>query len=521
MTLPSPLRIAAAVAALVALAPLVAVAVTASGPGADSLTWATFARYAWTSAALAAMVGIGAGLLGGFAAWLVALNDFPGRRIFAWALVLPLAAPAFVLAYGYADLFDVAGPIRTAWRGWFGYDPPFDMRSIWGAAMVMSLAFYPYVYLTLRAALLNQASSQMEAARSLGMTRWQAFVKVALPLARPALAAGMALAIMETLADYGATSYLAVQTLTTGVVRAWAVFASVAEAARLALPLIGAAAVLLIIERTQRKATRDTGAARWRTLTPERLSGGKAWLATAFCAALVGLGLLLPLGWLIAKGWNAPHETARLIASGRNALVLALIAAAVTTALALAIGLGAQKGRILNRVVSLGYATPGAVMAIGLMGPAAILWRTWPPLVTSLAFAMTLLILAYASRLMAAALEPIEGGLARISPSMQGAARTLGETEASTAHRVDLPIASGAVFTAALLVFIDVLKELPATVILRPFGFDTLAVMADYYAKDERLDEAAWPSAFIVLVGIPAVIWLTRKVTASRPGAAA
>jgi iron(III) transport system permease protein len=155
------------------------------------------------------------------------------------------------------------------------------------------------------------------------------------------------------------------------------------------------------------------------------------------------------------------------------------------------------------------------------MGPAAILWRTWPPLVTSLAFAMTLLILAYASRLMAAALEPIEGGLARISPSMQGAARTLGENEASTARRVDLPIASGAVFTAALLVFIDVLKELPATVILRPFGFDTLAVMADYYAKDERLGEAAWPSAFIVLVGIPAVIWLTRKVTASRPGAVA
>ena len=140
MTLPSPLRIAAAVAALVALAPLVAVAVTASGPGADSLTWATFARYAWTSAALAAMVGIGAGLLGGFAAWLVALNDFPGRRIFAWALVLPLAAPAFVLAYGYADLFDVAGPIRTAWRGWFGYDPPFDMRSIWGAARWTSSA---------------------------------------------------------------------------------------------------------------------------------------------------------------------------------------------------------------------------------------------------------------------------------------------------------------------------------------------------------------------------------------------
>jgi iron(III) transport system permease protein len=521
MTVPSPLRIAAVCAALVALAPLAAVAVTATGPGADSLTWATFARYAWTSAALAVMVGIGAGVLGALAAWLVALNDFPGRRIFAWALVLPLAAPAFVLAYGYADLFDVAGPVRTAWRGAFGWDPPFDMRSIWGAAIVLSLAFYPYVYLTLRAALLNQASSQMEAARSLGLSRWQAFRKVALPLARPALAAGMALAIMETLADYGATSYLAVQTLTTGVVRAWSVFASVAEAARLALPLLGAAAILLIVERAQRRAMREAGSARWRPLQPEPLSGGKAALAVLFCTALIALGLLLPLGWLIAKGWNAPHETARIIASARNALVLAGIAAGVTTLLALAIALGARRGRILNRVVSLGYATPGAVMAIGLMGPAALIWRAWPSMVTSLAMAMTLLILAYASRLMAAALEPIEGGLSRISPSMQGAARSLGETEASAARRVDLPIASGAVFTAALLVFIDVLKELPATVILRPFGFDTLAVMADYYAKDERLGEAAWPGVIIVLIGIPAVIWLTRKVTASRPGAVA
>lgn len=514
----TPLRAAALVAAAIALAPLVAVVMTAFGPLADSLTASTFARYAATSAALALLVAAGAGVLGGTAAWVVAMHDFPGRRIFAWALVAPLAAPAFALAYGYADLFDVAGPIRAAWRAAFGWDPPFEMRSLWGAAIVLSLAFYPYVYLTLRAALLSQSVSLAEAARTLGRTRGDAFLAVTLPLARPALAAGMALAVMETLADYGATSFLAVQTLTTGVVRAWSVFGSTAEAARLALPLLGAAAVLLWVERASRRAAAEGGRARWRALEPQRLRGGGAALAFLFCTALIVLGLILPVGWLLAKGWGAEHETARLVEAGRHSLLLGAVAAGVTTVLAALIALGTRGFKTPARLVSLGYATPGAVMAVGLLAPAALIWAAWPQTVASLAMGMTLLVLAYAARLMAAALEPIEGGLERVSPAMRGAARLLGETEAGTARRVELPIASGALFTAALLVFIDVLKELPATVILRPFGFDTLAVMADFYAKDERLGEAAWPALFIVLVGLPAVIWLTRRVTASRPG---
>lgn len=517
----APLGTAAAIAALVAVAPIGAVVLTAAGPTADSLTGETFWRYAANSAALALMVAVGAGVLGSVAAWLTAMHDFPGRGLFAWALVLPLAAPAFVLAYGYANLFDVAGPVRTAWRAAFGWDPPFEMRTLWGAAIVLTLAFYPYVYLTLRAALISQSTSLVEAARNLGQTRGRAFLKVTLPIARPALAAGVALAVMETLADYGATSFLTVQTLTTGVVRAWSIFYSTAEAARLALPLLAAAAVLLWIERAGRRAVTEGGRARWRQLERTPLRGPSGWAASAFCLTLIGLGLVLPLGWLVAKGWAAEHETARLIASGRNALILAGLAAALTTALAALIALGARGGRFLPRLVSLGYATPGAVMAIGLLALAALVWRTWPSTVSSFVLALTLLLLAYCARMMAAALEPIDAGLQRVGASMRGAARTLGETEAGAARRIDLPIASGALFTAALLVFIDVLKELPATMILRPFGFDTLAVIADRYAKDERLGEAAWPSALIVLIAAPAVIWLTRRVSASRPGARA
>ena len=515
----TPLRIGAILAALIAVVPLVAVLVTAAGQPGDTLTAETFWRYTRTSVALVLLVGGGTACLGGIAAWLVALHDFPGRRLFSWALVLPMAAPAFVVAYGYASLFDVAGPIRTAWRTAFGWDPPLEMRSLWGAALVMTLAFYPYVYLTLRAALISQSSSLAEAARTLGLNQRQTFMRVILPLARPALAAGMALAAMETLADYGATSYLTVQTLTTGVVRAWSVFYSAAEAARLALPLLATAAVLLWIERAGRPTTSETGQARWRELPRIRLKGGWGWAATLYCLILIGLGLILPLGWLASLGWRADNELPRLIEAGRNVLIVGAVAAAFTGGLATLVALGTRQGRFLPRLLSLGYATPGAVMAIGLLAPAGIIWRAFPSTVSSFLMAITLLILAYASRLMAAALEPIDAGLQRVGRSVSAAARTLGETEAGAARRVELPIASGALFTAVLLVFIDVLKELPATMILRPFGFDTLAVMADYYAKDERLGEAAWPSVAIVLIGLPAVIWLTRRVSASRPGA--
>jgi len=516
----SALRIAAIAAAGLAVLPLLAVVWLAiTRPASAAIPPELILRYATTTAMLAALVAVGATTLGAVSAWLVVMHRFPGRDVFAWALALPLAAPAFALAYAYADLFDVAGPIQSFFRATLGISAlPIDIRSLPGAAFVLSCAFYPYVYLTARAAFVSQSVCALEAARTLGSSPMDAFRRVALPLARPALAAGAALAVMETLADYGAVSFLGVQTLTTGVVRSWSVYGAPGSAARLALILLAAAAGLLWIERMNRKGeSYGAQSARWRTLTEVPLVGAKRWLATAFCILLLTLGLLLPAGWLAYKASTYTPELDRVLRAGGVSLGLGLAGAAVTVSLAGLIAFGARGGRLAKRIVSLGYATPGAVMAVGLLAPAGVLWKSGVG--AGVAFGLGLLVFAYAARLMAAALEPIDAGLARVTPSMDRAARTLGEDETGAVRRVHIPLARGALWTAGLLVFVDVMKELPATLILRPFNFDTLAVLADRYASDERLAEAAWPSLLIVPAAAPAVIFLSRKVAKSRPGA--
>jgi len=335
-------------AALVAILPLIGVVATALGEGQADIALSDLTRYALTSLALSAQVAVLTAVFGVTAAWLVVGHDFPGRRWLSWALALPLAAPAFALAYGYADLFDAAGDLRIWMRGTLGVDMPFEMRSLGGAGLILSLAFYPYVYLAMRAALLNQSSQAIEAARMLGASPARAFFQVALPMARPALAAGVALAVMETLADYGAVQFLGVQTLTTGVVRAWFVFGSVEAAARIALPLLAFAAVLMWIERMGRSgADHDGGRGRWRPLILRPLSPIKAALATGFCLMLVGLGLVLPLGWMAHTMIDITPEWPRLIAAARHSVGLAVIAALVTVALAalLALGSACHAGR--------------------------------------------------------------------------------------------------------------------------------------------------------------------------------
>jgi iron(III) transport system permease protein len=506
-------------AAAVAIAPLIGVVAAALGEGRADIAAADLVRYALTSVALAAMVGIATAGIGAFSAWLVVMHSFPGRSVFAWALALPLAAPAFAVAYAYADLFDVAGDLRTWMRAVPGIDWGPQMRSLPGAAFVLSLAFYPYVYLTVRAALVNQSSQAIEAARSLGCSPTRAVLRVGLPLLRPALAAGVALAVMETLADYGAVQFLSVQTLTTGVVRSWFVYGSLESAARLALPLLGAAAVLMWIERLSRKGrTDETARARWRPIQPTPLTGGRGFLAFAFCLGLLTLGLFLPAAWLAINALDISPDWARLARAASHSLGLGLGGAVATVILATCLALSAERMPVTARISSLGYATPGAVMAIGLLAPASILWQNVPGAVSGIGVGLLLLIYAYAARLMAAALEPVEAGLTRVTPSMVSAARTLGRSETGAALSIRLPIASGAMLTAVLVVFIDVVKELPATLILRPFNVDTLAVIADNYARDERLPHAGWPSLMILALTLPAVIWLTRKITASRPG---
>ncbi|MET0294051.1 MAG: iron ABC transporter permease [Phenylobacterium sp.] len=513
----SPLKIAAALAAVLALAPLTSVVFLAlTRPASAAIPAELILRYARETALLAALVAVGAGALGAAAAWLVVMHRFPGRDLFAWALALPLAAPAFALAYAYADLLDVAGPLRTALRdagvAWF----PFEVRSLPGAAFVLSCAFYPYVYLTARAAFVSQSVCALEAARSLGSSPMDAFRRVALPLARPALAAGAALAVMETLADYGAVSFLGVQTLTTGVVRAWSVHGAPGSAARLSLILLATAAFLLWVERLGRREQGYAAAsARWRTLTEVPLKGPAGWAASGFCLLLLALALLIPAGWLAWLAAQTATEAPRLLRAAGVSLGMGVAGAALTVGLAAAIAFGARGRKLAQRLVSLGYATPGAVMAVGLLLPASLVWKNG-----GVIGGLVLLVFAYASRLMAAALEPIDAGLSRITPSMDRAARSLGESEAGAVRRVHAPLAAPSLWTAALLVFVDVVKELPATLILRPFNFDTLAVLGDRYAADERLGEAAWPALGIVLLAAPAMILLSRQVMASRPGGA-
>ncbi len=514
----SPLAGLALLAGLVVALPLAGVVLAALGDASADIAQRDLLRYAATSGLVALLVGVLTALVGTAAAWLVVMHRFPGRDAFAWLLALPLAAPAFALAYAYADLLDVGGGLRTALRAATGHDLPFEMRSIGGAVFVLTAAFYPYVFLAMRAAFINQSVAALEAATMLGCPRRQLLWRVALPMARPALAAGVALAVMETLADYGAVHFLSVQTLTTGVVRAWSVFGSTASAARFALPLLAAAALLLWLERMSRRGrTHDNGKGRWRAIAPSELGPVRRWLAFAACAMLLVLALGLPLGWL---AWQLPlavPDWARLTLALRNSAGMGLAGAMVTVALAMMLALGTRQWPLAGRLASLGYATPGAVMAIGLLAPAGLIWSLVPG--AGAGIALLLLVLAYAARLMAAALEPIDAGLARVTPSMRHAARTLGRGELGAAMAVDLPVARGAMLTATLILFVDILKELPATMILRPFNFDTLAVLASNYALDERLNQAGLPALLIVAMAMPAVIWLTRRIDGARPGA--
>lgn len=509
----------AGLAAIAAILPLVGIVVAASTGTGAGIAAADLGRYALTSLWLALGVGLITAVIGSTAAWLVVMYSFPGKRFFTWALALPLAAPAFAISYAYADLFDVAGQLRFWLRDNAGFDLPIQMRSLPGAWFVLACAFYPYVYLAMRAAFLNQSVSALEAGRMLGCTPRQAFIRVALPLARPALAAGVALAVMETLADYGALQFLAVQSLTTGVVRAWSVYGTTAGAAQFALPLLGAAAVLLWIERSgRRNRAYETSNTQWRGLSQTKLHGVSAVAASAFCSGLLVLALVLPVGWLAWTSLSITPEWTRLMRASLNTVAIGLAGAIATVALATALALGARRFPLAARVASLGYATPGAAMAIGILAPAGFIWQTAPHL-SGFAMSIVLLIYAFAARLMAAALEPVDAGLSRVTPNIVAAGRTLGRNSLGLAFTVQIPMIRGALLTAGLVVFIDVLKELPATLILRPFDFDTLAIIANNYALDERLGQAGWPSLLIMVLSLPAVIWLTQQITRSRPGA--
>ena len=488
-------------------------------------------EYAGTSLLLCLLVALGVALLGLATAAAVTLFDFRARALFEWLLLLPLAMPAYVVAYAYTDFLQFSGPLQVALRGAMGWQGALwpDVRSVWGAAAVFTVSLYPYVYLLARTALVERAASLMEAARLLGAPLHRRIREIALPLARPALAAGMALALMETLADFGVSSYFGIQTFTAGIYKAWLAMDNRVAAAQLATVLL---AVVLLLLQLEQRAERRMRFAQGRVARqgaaesqPVRLGGAAQVLAWLVCGLPVLLGFVLPV-LILLRALLASEELlpwARFGDWAWNSLRLGAITAVLAVGMALWLAFTARRqaslwSRALAQVVGVGYAIPGAVVVVGLLLPVAWLQQAWPGSSAGAWITATSLglVWAYMVRFCAVALQSVNSGYARIPPSLDESARMLGVTGWRLMRQVHAPLLQRSTVAAALLVFVDVMKELPATLVLRPFNSDTLAVVAYQLARDERLGEAALPSLALVLVGLIPVVLLSRTLRQDR-----
>ena len=495
------------------------------------------AEYVANSLLLAFGVGCLALPLGVIPAWLVTLYRFPCSRQLEWALLLPLAMPAYIIAYTYTGMLDVAGPLQSWLRAAFAWqygDYWFpDIRSLPGAVLMLSLVLYPYIYLLARAALLEQSASVVEVARTLGVRPAGVFFKVLLPLARPAIIVGLSLVLMETLADYGTVQYFGVATFTTGIFRTWFGLGSSIAAAQLSALLMLFVLFLIILEQYSRRQSRyhDTST-RYNRLEQKHLRGLRGLPALVVCALPVLFGFVIPSGQLLIWGmqtWRTSMDGG-FFAIVMNSIELALITAVLAALLALAVSCARRQQpgimtNSFNRLLGMGYAVPGAVIAVGVLIPFTWLDRNlshWIGLLSDtdpgllLSGTIAILVFAYLVRFLALSLNTVDAGLAKIKPSMDEAGKSLGLSGFRLLRRVHIPILRGSLLTAVLLVFVDVLKELPATLILRPFNFNTLAVRTYELANEERLADAASPALAIVLAGIIPVIILSRAISQSR-----
>ena len=523
-----------AAAALIGL-PILAV-VSSIGAGAGD-TWqhllqTSLPRYVWNTLLLLAGVSWGVVSIGVLSAWLVTAYRFPGRGVIEWALMLPLAMPAYVMAYAYTDWLQFTGPVQTALRaltGWQAREYWFpEIRSLWGAAAMLSFALYPYVYLIARTAFLDLSRSAIEVGRLAGLGPWGAFLRVAVPLARPAIAAGTTLALMETLADFGTVSYFALEVFTTGIFKAWLSMGDNVAARQLSSCLLGFVVIVLAIERISRGRAAYHATSARAPAPPQPLRGVPAALACLACAAPVAFGFLLPAAILanLAVADAEARWGARLVALVGNSFTIAGLTALLAVLLAVLMAYGARLSgaravSIANRFSTLGYAIPGAVIAVGVLVPLGQLDNALANVFERLSGeragllltgTVAALVYAYLVRVLAVALQTVEAGLGNITRSMEDAARSLGHSPARTLARVHAPLLASSLATAALLVFVDVMKELPATFALRPFNFNTLAIEAYHLAKDERLAEAAVPSLVIVFVGLLPVLFVSRRL---------
>ena len=484
-------------------------------------------------------VALGAGSIGVTTAWLTSMYRFPGRRYLIWAQLLPLAMPAYIIAYTYTGMLEVAGPVQSGLRALFGWqygDYWFPaVRSLGGAVAMFSLVLYPYVYLLARAAFIEQSVCALEASRTLGCGPWRSFFSVALPLARPAIVAGLSLALMETLADFGTVEYFGVSTFTTGIFRTWFGMYDSVAAAQLSAVLMLFVFSLIVLERWSRQRARFHHTTnRYQALPDVHLPPGRAWVATVACTIPLLLGFIVPVAQLVLWALDTWEEMvdASFVQLAFNSFYLAGLAAlaALVPALLLAYGKRQRPSfalRACARLASMGYAIPGTVIAIGVLIPFGALDNaldTWLRerfgVSSGLLFSGTLFILlyAYVVRFMAVSLQTVEAGLGKIRPSMDEAARSLGHSGVQVLGAVHLPVMRGTLLTALVIVFVDVLKELPATLVLRPFNFNTLAVRAYELASDERLADASSAALAIVVVGIIPVILLSAAISRSRAG---
>ncbi|MEX2451615.1 MAG: iron ABC transporter permease [Rhodospirillales bacterium] len=530
------------IAALIAL-PLVTVLGIALSPSDDM--WrhlATTVLPHYIATTLGLMIGVGAGIfiIGVGTAWLTTMCRFPGRRIFQWALLLPLAVPAYVIAYVYTDVLEYAGPVQGLLRDLFGWTSAQDyrfpeIRSLGGAISMMTLVLYPYVYLLARAAFLEQSVCCLEVSRTLGRGPWRSFFTVALPLARPAIVIGLTLALMETLNDFGTVDFFAVSTFTAGIYDVWFNMNNRAGAAQLAVVLLTFVLMLIAAERWARRGQRyHHTSTKYRELPGYRLRGGRGGLAFLACLSPVVLGFALPFGVLVNYALDHYEQALSdnfLLYAWHSLTLSSLCAgAAVLIGLFMAYSVRLDPRRFIKaatRFASIGYAVPGAVLAIGTVIALAAIDHALDDfsmnlfgISTGLLFSGTIVavVFGYLVRFLALSFGTIEAGLTKVTANMDGAARTLGKSPGATLRRVHFPLIKTSILTAAILVFVDCMKELPMTILLRPFNYETLATYVHQFASDGLLEESALGAVSIVAAGILPVIVLSRTIAQSRPG---
>lgn len=451
-------------------------------------------------------------------AWASARYEWPGRRLFDWALVLPLALPGYVVAFVYVGLADYAGPLQSAWRALGGAPTAFpELRSVPGAAAVLALVLYPYVFLIVRAAFLRQGSSAMDAARSLGHGPVSAFFRAVLPMVRPAWVAGLSLVLLEALADFGAVSVLGVDTFTTAIYKTWFGLYALPAAAQMACGLVGLVVLVLVLERLGRGGARHDSP----QLVPpprRRLARWRGWSVTLLATLTVALGFLVPLAQLVVWSWQARASLPEVGESALNTALLALMAAAAVLVLALAFALlarhpgGGRPARAAGFAAGLGYAVPGTVLAVGAMWLLVAAERAVPWLATlALSSSLLAVLLALCARFFRVGHEAVDAAFHALRPSLLESARLLGASRWQRLHRVVLPLLRPGLVAAGLLVLVEVVKELPATLMLRPFGWDTLAVRIYAYTSEGLWMQAAWPALWLCGVGLLPVWWLVRQ----------